>query len=88
MTLDFGCYFTPLTMMTFSGKVYYAYRNYPTKEPSARAKANKVLLEKVKVIFEQSKRRYGSPRVHRKLLQQGERCSLGRVKRLMRQAGL
>jgi putative transposase len=50
--------------------------------------SNEILLEKIKIIFEQSKRRYGSPRVHRKLQQQGEKCSLGKVKRLMRQAGL
>jgi putative transposase len=67
---------------------YYAYRNTPTKEPSVGARNNEELLEKIKTLFEQNKRRYGSPRVHRKLLQQGEKCSLGRVKRLMRQAGL
>jgi putative transposase len=49
---------------------YYAYCKHPTKELSAQEGANKVLLGKIKVIFEQSKRRYGSPRVHRKLHQQ------------------
>lgn len=67
---------------------YYAYTQRMTKEASKREQGNKILLEKMKVIFERSKRRYGSPRVHAELKRQGERCSLGRVKRLMRQAGL
>lgn len=68
---------------------YDAYtRRVVNSELGKREQSNAILLEKIKVIFERSKRRYGSPRVHRKLLQQGEKCSLGRVKRLMRQAGL
>jgi putative transposase len=67
---------------------YYAYGRGVHKEPSKRAQDNAILLEKIKIIFEQSKKRYGSPRVHAELQRQGERCSLGRVKRLMRQAGL
>jgi putative transposase len=68
---------------------YYAYtRRVVNSELGKREQSNAILLEKVRIIFEQSKQRYGSPRVHRKLLQQGERCSLGRVKRLMRRAGL
>lgn len=67
---------------------YYAYLRSVHKEPSKREQENASLLEKIKVIFERSKRRYGSPRVHAELKRQGESCSLGRVKRLMRQAGL
>ena len=67
---------------------YYAYVRGVHKVPSQREQANAILLEKINVIFERSKRRYGSPRVHAELKRQGERCSLGRVKRLMRQAGL
>ena len=66
---------------------YYAYLKQ-SREPSKREQANKVLLEKIKGIFEKHKGRYGSPRIHKTLLLQGERCSLGRVKRLMRKAGL
>lgn len=67
---------------------YYAYRRGIHQEPSKREQENAILLGKIKIIFERSKRRYGSPRVHAELQRQGERCSLGRVKRLMRQAGL
>ena len=66
---------------------YYAYLKR-TDEPSKREQANKDLLEKLRVIFEKNKGRYGSPRIHKALLAQGAKCSLGRVKRLMRAAGL
>lgn len=66
---------------------YYAYLKRKD-EPSKRQKANKVLLEKIKLLFTKHKKRYGSPRIHKALKQQGERCSLGRVKRLMRINGL
>ncbi len=42
----------------------------------------------IKTIYTQSKRRYGSPRVHRKLRQRGIRCGQKRVARLMREHGL
>jgi putative transposase len=67
---------------------YYAFLKGAMDKASPRKQSNKDLLGKIKIIFEKSNRRYGSPRVHKKLLQQGETCSLGRVKRLMRQAGL
>jgi transposase InsO family protein len=67
---------------------YYAYVKRTEQGSSKRKEGNNILLEKITVIFEQSKGRYGSPRVHASLKQQGDVCSLGRVKRLMRQAGL
>ena len=57
-------------------------------DPGKREQANQVLGEKIKTIYEKNKRRYGSPRIHKALKHQGIRCSLGRVKRLMRKAGL
>ena len=66
---------------------YYAYLNRKD-EPSKRERANKHLLAKIKIIFTKHKKRYGSPRIHKALGQQGESCSLGRVKRLMRKNGL
>jgi transposase InsO family protein len=67
---------------------YYAFCQLATKEPSKRQLENQILLEKIRIIFEKHKGRYGSPRIHKTLLQQGDQCSLGRVKRLMRAAGL
>jgi transposase InsO family protein len=66
---------------------YYAFLNR-RHEPGKRELANKLLLEKISFIFEKNKQRYGSPRIHAVLKQDGESCSLGRIKRLMRKAGL
>lgn len=81
----------PIKLMCQQFKVarssYYAYLKQ-NDEPSKREQENRVLLEKIKVIFEKHKKRYGSPRIHAVLKQQGETCSLGRVKRIMRAAGL
>src|SRR5207244_1125381 len=43
---------------------------------------------KVQAVHAGSRRRYGSPRVHRALRQQGCRCGEKRVARLMREQGL
>jgi len=75
-------------LLEVSRSSYYAFIKGQICKPSERKTNNDILFGKIKIIFERNKRRYGSPRVYRKLLQQGERCSLGRVKRLMRQAGL
>ena len=40
--------------------------------------------EKIKSIHAKSRRVYGSPRIHRKLLAEGFQCSRDRVARLMR----
>ena len=42
----------------------------------------------VRASFDASKRRYGSPRIHRDLLEEGERVSRKRVIRLMQEDGL
>jgi putative transposase len=64
---------------------YYDYLNH---QPSEREKANQQLLEDIKSIHQQSKQRYGSPRIHKTLQAQGQDPSLGRVKRLMRREGI
>lgn len=75
-------------LMQVARSSYYAYLKRLSREPSKRQQQNETLTAKIKAIFEVNKRRYGSPRIHKALLWQGERCSLGRVKRLMRRAGL
>jgi putative transposase len=64
---------------------YYAWQRRP---PSARARANDQLLMAIRVAHQQSRARYGSPRITRELWAQGHRCSEARVARLMRGAGL
>lgn len=47
-----------------------------------------MLLTKIKVIDEKSRKTYGSPRVHEELVTGGEKCSRNRVLRLMQKAGI
>lgn len=59
---------------------YYAWLY---RKPSAREQANRVLADKIKVLFHTHKGRYGSPRIHAVLQREGERLSKSRVARLM-----
>lgn len=64
------------------------YYDYLKHEPSRREKTNAMLLEDIRTIHQQSKQTYGSPRVYKQLRAEHKQASLGRVKRLMRQAGI
>jgi putative transposase len=58
------------------------------RPPSARAKADAMLLEGVQSIHTRSRQIYGAPRVHAELRAGGEKHSRKRIARLMRTAGL
>jgi transposase InsO family protein len=60
---------------------YYSWLNRPD---SKRSKDNKKLLSIIKNIYENSKRRYGSPKIHKALLKMGVKCGKNRVIRIMR----
>lgn len=64
---------------------YYAWCSRPE---SARAREDRRLRVKVREIFLQSGRTYGSPRIAAALRARGESCSKNRVARLMREEGL
>ena len=64
---------------------YYAWQQ---REPSARARSNKALLERIRAIHAKSRETYGSPRVLAELREGGEVVGHDRVTRLMREAGL
>jgi transposase InsO family protein len=64
---------------------FYAWQSRPE---SARAKRDRQLKVLVHASFAASKGRYGSPRIHRDLLEQKERVSRKRVIRLMQEEGL
>ena len=64
------------------------YYKFLQSKPSKRSKENIELLEKIKKIHEDSRRTYGSPRVHAELLEQGEQCSRKRTAKIMRNAGI
>jgi len=55
---------------------------------SVRQRSDQGLVEKIKVIYGDSKGTYGSPRVHAQLRADGETCGGNRVARLMQQEGL
>jgi len=55
---------------------------------SARARDDARLVAIIRELFTASGGAYGSPWIHRDLLELGETCSVHRVARLMRRAGL
>ncbi len=69
--------------VTTSG--FYAWRKRPESTHACDDRRLKVL---VRASFEESKQRYGSPRVHEDLIDLHERVSRKRVVRLMQEAGL
>ncbi len=56
------------------------------RAPSARQQADEQLQGQIISLFEHSRQRYGSPRIHAELRARGIRCGQKRVARLMRQA--
>ena len=72
-------------LMKVSRAAYYAARK---DRLSRRAREDAELAAHVKAAHEESKGRYGSPRVHAALRAQGRRHSRKRVARLMRAQGL
>lgn len=72
-------------LLEVSRSAYYAARG---DEPSARAQADAGLAREIRSVHEQSKGRYGAPRVHAQLRAQGRRHSRKRIARLMRAQGL
>jgi len=64
---------------------YYAWLRQPT---SARAIEDRRLMGLINASFVASGATYGSPWIHKDLREAGERCSVHRVARLMREHGL
>lgn len=72
-------------VLGLSSSGYYAWRSRPE---SARAAANRALLDDIRRIHADSCGTYGSPRVHAVLRGHGRRIGRSRVERLMRTAGI
>ena len=64
------------------------YYRFITAKLSEREEENMRLLAKIKATHAESRKTYGSPRIHAELCSQGETCSRKRVARLMKKAGL
>lgn len=59
-----------------------------TRPPSARARSDAILAERIRTSFLLSDRTYGARRVWRDMLEEGFVCGLHRIERLMRLHGL
>ena len=79
----------PVTMLCrvlkLSPQGYYAWRS---RGVSKRKQSDEKLSARVRVLYADSFRSYGSPRIHSTLKDEGIRCGKKRVERLMRQEGL
>ena len=76
---------TMCRVLDVSSSGYYAWRERP---PSARARRDEELTERIRAIHERSRGTYGAPRVHAELAAEGIHIARKRVARLMRAAGL
>ncbi len=73
------------SVLEVSASGYYAWRQRPE---STRSQANRMLLEDIRRVHAESRRRYGSPRVHAALQAEGQRVGRNRVARLMCRHGI
>jgi putative transposase len=71
--------------LNVSAAGYYAWRSRPE---SARSIQTGILRSAIRVLHQESRATYGSPRIWNALVKQGHRLGEHRVARLMRQAGL
>jgi putative transposase len=74
---------TSARVLKVSRSGYYAWRK---REASPRSKRNEELLAKIRKVHRENQELYGSPRVHRALLIDGEIVSRNTVAKLMREA--
>ena len=65
---------------------YYAWQARRKRPPSARRQRQEKLLARIRVAHQVNRELYGSPRVHRALVIDGETVSRNTVAKLMRQA--
>ena len=68
-------------LLKVSRAAYYAHR---TAGPSARARVDATLTEKIIEVHDESNGTYGTPRIHAELADQGHRHSRKRIARLLR----
>jgi len=61
------------------------YYGWLSREESLRIRQDRLLLTQIRAAYQQSRHRYGSPRIHAELSGDGVVCGRHRVARLMRQ---
>jgi putative transposase len=72
-------------VLGISTAAFYVARARPV---SARQQRRDVLHQKIVTIHQQVKARYGSPRIHAELLDQGETCCVNTVAAVMKEHGI
>jgi len=72
-------------MLEVSPSGYHDWRDRPE---SSSSRENKRLTAKIAYYHQQSRKIYGSPKIHEDLLDAGETCSVNRVARLMKAADI
>ncbi len=65
-----------------------SYYKFLTKAESKRSIENKGFEKRILAIYEESKKRYGAPKIHEILTSGGTAISLKRVQRLMKKLGI
>jgi transposase InsO family protein len=73
------------TLLKVSRSGYYTWLKRPE---SRRSRENRSLEDKIRVFHAASHGIYGSPKIHRDLIDDGVRCGKNRVARIMREAGI
>jgi transposase InsO family protein len=73
------------TLLKVSRSGFYAWL---TRPESPRSRENRALEAKIRVFHAASHGIYGSPKIHRDLIDDGVRCGKNRVARIMREAGI
>jgi putative transposase len=76
---------TMCRVLEVSKSGYYRWLKH---EPSAHARRDEQLKERIRKTHEESRATYGSPRIHAELKEDGERVSRKRIARLMKEEGL
>jgi len=61
------------------------YYGWLSREESLRIRQDRLLLAQIRAVYQQSRHRYGSPRIHAELSGEGVACGRHRIARLMRQ---
>jgi len=77
-----------VTLCRVLGVTTQGYYAWSKRRPSTRKQQDEMLSAKICISFAQSKGRYGSPRIHDDLRDQGIRCGRKRVARLMQEQEL
>ena len=80
--------FTLAAMCRTLGLSTSGYDDWLRRGPSERSRRDEELKVRIKAIWEESDKTYGSPRIHAALRAEGERVSRKRVARLMKELGI